>query len=182
VEDLWHRVEDRRKREAVDGDTAEYERLMEAGELLIKLTLINVCALLDEDRGGEPHRYRTFFEAVRAMGVGGWCYQLQQVLTGPSASAFEPLASVHIREITQKVRASADDCWQYEAVAPYSLFLSDMAALIRDGCGAYGLNFGAPAHRVVAAVWVVVVGGGLADPQRSPSGSPRTRWPQARVP
>lgn len=116
MDDLLRRVDERRVREAADGDTAEYERLMEIGELLIKLTLLNVCALLDSNRGGEPHRYRTLFEVVRATGVGGWSYQLQQVLTGPSASCFETQSSAHIRELTQKVRRGADDSWQYEAV------------------------------------------------------------------
>lgn len=116
MEDLLRRVDERRRREAVDGDTAEYERLMETGELIIKLTLLAACALLDDNRGGEPHRYRVLFEAVRAPGVGGWVYQLQQVLTGPPASTFETLSSPYIREITQKVRRGADDSWQYEAV------------------------------------------------------------------
>lgn len=116
MDDLLRRVDERRVREAADGDTAEYERLMEIGELLTKLTLLNVCALLDSDRGGEPHRYRAFFEVVRATRVGGWSYQLQQVLTGPPASSFETQSSAYIRELTQKVRRGADDSWQYEAV------------------------------------------------------------------
>ena len=117
MDDLLRRVDDRRERDAADGDTAEYERLMEIGELLIKLTLLNVCALLDSNRGGDLHRYRALFEVVRATGIGGWSYQLQQMLTGPSASSFETQSSAYIRELTQKVRRGADDSWQYESVS-----------------------------------------------------------------
>jgi hypothetical protein len=110
VEQMSERVE----KEARDGDVAFFKALLRQGELITKVTLINVLALLD-DKSGQDYRYAAEYKLVRAPGIGHWSFELQRMMTGPAKISFRHEASPLVAEITQRF-SSASDSWQAESL------------------------------------------------------------------
>ncbi len=106
VERMWQRVENARN----ESDTAYFHDLLYLGELLAKLTVSAVLALIEDDR--ERLRYRHVFSLLRASGIGDWDTVLAEALTGPSAQHFTQQSGVIVRDLTQKL---GEGSWQFES-------------------------------------------------------------------
>jgi NB-ARC domain len=106
VEKMWQRVGITKE----ESDTAYFHDLMYLGELLAKLTVAAVVALIDDDR--ERTRYQYAHALVRASGLGDWDSAVAEALTGPTAQHFALEAPEIIRDLTQKVGPGS---WQYES-------------------------------------------------------------------
>lgn len=86
---------------------------MYLGELVVKLTTVNLLATLESDR--DRHRYRLEHKLVRATGIGEWVQALDDLLTGPASQHRVQATAPAVREITQ-THGSQESAWQVESV------------------------------------------------------------------
>lgn len=114
--ELFRLAGDRRQRDAQDGDFGCFKALMHEAEQMVKVILCVSAELLDGTSEGEDQRYRILYDAVRTIGVGGWVYQLNRLLSGPGSAYFESRAIGLIREVTQRPKRGLELAWQTMAV------------------------------------------------------------------
>src|SRR5690242_14503417 len=94
-------------RDRADGDGAYFNALCLQAELTIKIVALGTAACIDPVKDLAGYRYAGEYELVRASGIGGWQFVLNQMLAGPTALTFAPAASQVTRDFTQKIPASA---------------------------------------------------------------------------
>lgn len=95
LERMWERVQTTKGESFV----AHFYDLMYLGELVVKLTTVNLLATLESDR--DRHRYRLEHKLVRATGIGEWVQALDDLLTGPASQHRVQATAPAVREITQ---------------------------------------------------------------------------------
>lgn len=93
-----------------ESNTAFFNSLMYKGELICKLITLGLVATTDDCR--DNHRYRLYYELVRADGIGDWVRIVDETLTGPAAQYIIEEAMDERRQLTEKKQGS----WQHEAV------------------------------------------------------------------
>lgn len=109
LERMWERVQTTKGESFV----AHFYDLMYLGELVVKLTTVNLLATLESDR--DRHRYRLEHKLVRATGIREWVQALDDLLTGPASQHRVQATAPAVREITQAY-GSQESAWQVESV------------------------------------------------------------------
>src|SRR5713101_5290845 len=100
------RMCERVERGRSDSDFTYFHDLMLLGEMLLKLTVLGLCAGVQDD--ADRTRYRFLHELVRASGVGNWADSLDALLTGPSFQHLSPELRAEVRALSEKNSGS----WQ----------------------------------------------------------------------
>lgn len=95
-----------------ESDTAYFNALMYAAEMVAKIAIGGMVALIKDDK--DRHRYRHEYALVRANGIGIWARELNSLLTGPSAQHIYTEAQQVIWELTKK--HGSEVAWQYRAI------------------------------------------------------------------
>jgi hypothetical protein len=113
--DLLERMRVRAERDRGDGDAAYFLALYLYGELLTKIITIAAIAAIDPERDKDRYAYTAQYELVRATGIGGWSHYLTQLLHGSASLTLHPAAVPVLRDLTQKIPASAVS-WQRECL------------------------------------------------------------------
>ena len=102
---------DQAENEKSDSDSAYFDALMYAGEVVMKLTVSGLVAAVQDDK--ERNRYRLEHQLVRADSLGTWAAVLDDVLTGPSSQFLDHAARDTQQDLTQWV---AHGTWQFAAM------------------------------------------------------------------
>src|ERR1700727_2818674 len=110
VQLILNQMQARVENDRIDGGSGDFEATMLLGELLTKLTLAGMLAVIDPDVDAH-YRYDVEHLLVRAEGVGAWSYELQRLITGPAKGAFIRQASTCVAQLSQRVAPGADS-WQ----------------------------------------------------------------------
>ena len=107
IQQILYRAENERE----ESDSAYFDALMYAGEMVFKLAIAGLVAAVRNDKG--RHRYRQEFNLVRADGLGDWERAVNEVLTGPSAQFLDPEVYPTREQLLQR---SPTTEWQNSAV------------------------------------------------------------------
>ncbi len=107
IDKMWERVDIARQ----DSDTALFMALLYCGEMVAKMAVAGMVAIIDDDR--ERHKYRQTHRLVRADGLGDWSSVLDDVLVGPASQYINQVAREEQRDFTSK---NPSGTWQHECV------------------------------------------------------------------
>ena len=102
---------DQAENEKSDSDSAYFDALMYAGEVVMKLTVSGLVAAVQDDK--ERNRYRLEHQLVRADSLGTWAAVLDDILTGPSSQFLDHAARGTQQDLTQWV---SDGTWQFASL------------------------------------------------------------------
>lgn len=106
IERMWTRSENGKD----ESNVSYFNDLMYTGEFVCKIITLGIIASIGDSR--DNHRYRLYYELVRADGLGTWANVLNEAIIGPSAQYFYEDTREDIRQLTEKKQ----DTWQNEAV------------------------------------------------------------------
>ena len=109
IDKMWNRIEITRS----DSETALFYDLMFMGEMVTKLMVASLVAVVRDDR--ERQRYSLEHNLVRANGIGDWANALDPLTTGPPSTLMPSGVSAEKRDLTQRF-PKGDDEWQRQAV------------------------------------------------------------------
>ncbi len=105
------KIKERLESSKNDSDTAYFMDLMLAGEQLTKLISLALVACITDDN--KRHRYSQEHRLLRADGIGEWSSVIDEVLAGPSAQYFHPVANNLQQELNERLGNSS---WQYKSI------------------------------------------------------------------
>lgn len=103
---MWTRVENGKE----ESDTTYFTELMYIGEMVSKLISLGIVSSVSDCR--DNHRYRLYYELVRADGIGTWSQIVDEAIVGPAAQFLFEDARDEARELTEKKQGT----WQNESV------------------------------------------------------------------
>lgn len=106
LDKMWDRVEVGKS----ESNVTYFNDLMYTGELLCKLITLGLVASTDDSR--DNHRYRLYYELIRADGIGSWVRIVDETLIGPAAQFVMEESLEERRQLTEKKQES----WQQESV------------------------------------------------------------------
>ncbi len=113
--DPIQQILNRAENEKEESDSAYFDALMYAGEMIFKFSIAGLVAAVRNDKG--RHRYRQEYRLVRADGLGDWERTLNEVLTGPSAQFLDPEVYLTQNQLIEWLPATS---WQARAVEDIS--------------------------------------------------------------
>jgi len=87
-----------------------FNDLMYTGEMLVKIITLGLVATIEDSR--DNHRYRMYYNLVRADGIGSWVKVAEDVLIGPAAQYVVEEAIEDRRQLSEKIL----DGWQSSSV------------------------------------------------------------------
>jgi hypothetical protein len=106
IDKMWERVEIGKS----ESNVTLFNDLMYTGEMVSKIIILGLVASTEDSR--DNHRYRMYYELIRADGLGSWVKVVDELLVGPAAQFVFEEAREERRQLTEKKQAS----WQQEAV------------------------------------------------------------------
>lgn len=106
IDRMWNRAENGKE----ESNVTYFNDLMYTGEMVCKLITLGIVASIGDSR--DNHRYRLYYELVRADGLGVWAKIVNDSIIGPSAQYIYEDAREDIRQLTEKKQGT----WQSEAV------------------------------------------------------------------
>lgn len=103
----------RLKRASEDSDSALFNDLLLAGEMLTKIIGAGLVAGLKKDK--DRNRYRFEYQLVRADSIGGWAEVISKVTeSGMAQFLCQPIRERELVELSHK---GSEGSWQYSAMA-----------------------------------------------------------------
>ena len=136
--DPIQQILNRAENEKEESDSAYFDALMYAGEMIFKFAIAGLVAAVRNDKG--RHRYRQEYCLVRADGLGDWEKTLNEVLTGPCAQFLDPEVYPTQNQLLQWLPATS---WQGRAVEDISEALEavSLEPIQSNRRGVQGLNW-----------------------------------------
>jgi len=96
-----------------ESDTAYFFDLLYLGEFVIKVTVLELLAGIQDDR--DHHRYSLECRLVRADSLGEWVATLDEALTGPASQHIVGAGRDSQRALTAN-HGPESDAWQRQAI------------------------------------------------------------------
>lgn len=122
LDKMWDRVEIGKS----ESNTSLFNDLMYTGEFLCKVITLGLVSSISDSR--DNHRYRLYYELVRADGIGDWIRIIDESLSGPAAQFVIEDAIDERRQLTEKKQGS----WQQEATILLHYCLKHIDPKIED--------------------------------------------------
>lgn len=126
---FFDRMNERVEFDKTKSDTDYFQSLLYYGELLTKTVTSGMLAA--DIEGKEQSQYSLRYKLVRSSGIGDWGQQLNEIISGPTATKVVRDVFPEMTELTKRV---GDSEWQHQAVS----LMHNVACQFDPHCEAIG--------------------------------------------